>query len=135
MADLNSHAGNASYSVLADYAALAAILGVALRDAGIPAGPDRCERLGRALTVMRASTLVELHACALATMVSDPTQIEAFERVFAELFYSVSAPRQPTVMAPQPGMEIDEESAAPADETSSGAGTPAVAAAGGRGPR
>ena len=35
---------------VADYAALAAMLGVTLRDAGIPAGPDRCERLGRALT-------------------------------------------------------------------------------------
>ncbi|HUN34210.1 MAG TPA: VWA domain-containing protein [Trebonia sp.] len=105
-----------------DYAALAALLGVALREAGLPTGPDRCERLGRALTVMRASTLVELHACALATVVADPAQIEVFERVFAELFYSAAAPRQPTVMAPQPGMEIDESSAAPADESTSPGG-------------
>ena len=33
-----------------DVAALAAGLGVALRSAGLPAGPDRCERLARALT-------------------------------------------------------------------------------------
>jgi uncharacterized protein with von Willebrand factor type A (vWA) domain len=103
---------------VADYAALAAVLGVALRAAEIPAGPDRCERLGRALTVVRATTLTELHACALATMVADPTQIEAFERVFAELFYSQPGARQPTVMAPQPGMEIDDDSARPADESS-----------------
>ncbi|HTU72052.1 MAG TPA: VWA domain-containing protein [Trebonia sp.] len=104
-----------------DYAALAALLGVALREAGLPTGPDRCERLGRALTVMRASTLVELRACALATMVADPMQIEVLERVLAELFYSAVTPRQPTVVAPQPGMEIDADSAAPAEE-SSGAG-------------
>jgi uncharacterized protein len=110
---------------VADYAALAAVLGVALRAAEIPAGPDRCERLGRALTVMRAATLAELHACALATMVADPAQIEAFERVFAELFYSAPGARQPAVMAPQPGMEIDEDSARPADESSRADGSDA----------
>ena len=100
-----------------DYAALAAVLGLALRAAGIPAGPDRCERLGRALVVMGASTLTELHACALATMVADPSQIEAFERVFAELFYPGMMPRRPPpVVAPQPGMSVDADSAAPRDE-------------------
>jgi len=112
---------NGSASV-ADYAALAALLGIALREAGLPTGPDRCERLGCALAVMQASTLVEVHACALATMVADPAQIEVFERVFAELFYSALTPRQPTVMAPQPGMEIDADSAAPADESSGRSG-------------
>jgi uncharacterized protein with von Willebrand factor type A (vWA) domain len=110
----------------ADYAALAALLGVALRDAGIPIGPDRCERLGRALTVMRAVTLAELHACALATMVADPSQIEAFERVFAELFTNAPSPRQPTVMAPQPGMEIDPDGVAPPDGQSPRDGVPAL---------
>jgi hypothetical protein len=99
-----------------DYAALATVLGAALRSAGIPAGPDRCERLGRALVVMRASTLTELHACAMATMVADPSQIEAFERVFAELFYPDLVPRRPPLVAPQPGMSIDADSAAPGDE-------------------
>ena len=104
-----------------DYAALAAVLGLALRSAGIPAGPDRCERLGRALVVMRVTSLTELHACALATMVADPTQIEAFERVFAELFYPgvMRTPsRRPPVVAPQPGMSIDADSAASGDEAS-----------------
>ena len=61
-------------------------LAVALRSAGLPAGPDRSGRLAGALTVMRATTLAELHACALATMVSGPAQVDAFERVFSELF-------------------------------------------------
>jgi uncharacterized protein len=99
-----------------DYAALATVLGLALRSAGIPAGPDRCERLGRALVVMGATSLTELHACALATMVADPSQIEAFERVFAELFYPGTMPRRPPLVAPQPGMSIDADSAAPGDE-------------------
>jgi uncharacterized protein with von Willebrand factor type A (vWA) domain len=69
-----------------DVAALAAGLGAALHAAGLPVGPDRCERLARAVTVMGASSLAELRACALATMVSDPGQMTTFDRVFAALF-------------------------------------------------
>src|SRR5207253_9361905 len=60
--------------------------GIALHDAGLPVGPDRCERLARAITVMGARTVAELRACALATMVSDPGQMTTFDRVFAALF-------------------------------------------------
>ena len=65
---------------------MAAAFGVALHDAGLPVGPDRCERLARAVTVMNASSLAELRACALATMVSDPSQVPTFDRVFAAIF-------------------------------------------------
>jgi uncharacterized protein len=108
---------------LTDVAMLAAALGVALRSAGLPAGPDRCERLARAVTVMDARTIAELHACALATMVSDPSQVETFERVFAEMF-AAAAPGRPAVTAPQsqPGMTME-----PADP---GAQPPAPPAAG-----
>jgi uncharacterized protein with von Willebrand factor type A (vWA) domain len=54
----------------------------------------------------------------MATMVADPSQIEAFERVFAELFYPDAMPRRPPVVAPRQGMSIDADSAAPEDETS-----------------
>ena len=70
----------------ADVASLAAGLGTALHSAGLPVGPDRCERLARAVTVMGAHSLTELRACALATMVSDPGQMSTFDRVFAALF-------------------------------------------------
>ena len=73
-------------AAIPDVAALAAGLGMALHTAGLPVGPDRCERLARALTVMGATSLAELHACALATMVSDPGQMPVFDRVFAALF-------------------------------------------------
>ncbi len=69
-----------------DVAALAAGLGTALHTAGLPVGPDRCERLAGALTVMGARSIAELRACALATLVSDPRQMSTFERVFAALF-------------------------------------------------
>ena len=97
-----------------DYAALAAVLAVALRSAGLPAGPDRSERLAGALTVMRATTLTELHACALATMVSSPAQVDTFERVFNELF-GAGAARRPELTAPQQNMVA--ESAERADAT------------------
>ncbi len=69
-----------------DVASLAAGLGTALHTAGLPVGPDRCERLARAVTVMGARSVTELRACALATLVSDPGQVSTFERVFAALF-------------------------------------------------
>jgi uncharacterized protein len=99
----------------ADVAALAAVLTAALRAAGLPAGPDRGERLARAVTVLGATTINDLHACALATMVSGPNQVDAFERVFNELFGAggLGAPRQPEIVAPQQNMMV--ESVAPAD--------------------
>ncbi len=73
-------------SVRADVATLAAGFGTALHAAGLPVGPDRCERLARAVTVMQVSSIAELRACALATLVSDPGQLPVFDRVFAALF-------------------------------------------------
>jgi hypothetical protein len=99
----------------ADAAALAAFLAAALRAAGLPAGPDRSERLARALTVMDATTIDQLHMCALATMVSGPNQVDTFERVFNELFGmgSPGASPSPRVLAPQ--QNLTAESASPAE--------------------
>jgi uncharacterized protein len=106
-----------------DVAMLAAALGVALRSAGLPAGPERCERLARAVTVMGASTIAELHACALATMVSDPSQVDTFERVFAELF-AASTPGRPGAPAPQQVMTMEPaESPSSADPPSAQGGS------------
>jgi uncharacterized protein len=101
-----------------DYAALAAVVAVALRSAGLPAGPDRSERLAGALTVMRATSLAELHACALATMVSGPAQVDVFERVFNELFGAggPGGARPPEVTAPQPSMVVESTERADASD-------------------
>ena len=75
-------------------------LGIALHTAGLPVGPDRCERLARAVTVMGATSVAELRACALATLVSDPGQMSTFDRVFAALFGGPSPFRD---LVPPPG--------------------------------
>jgi uncharacterized protein len=99
-----------------DVASLAAGLGIALHTAGLPVGPDRCERLARAVTVMGACSIADLHACALATMVSDPAQVSTFERVFAALFgtlppldaqpYPAHPADQPADHGPGPSPEV-----------------------------
>src|ERR1700722_6581612 len=103
----------------ADYAALAAVLAVALRSAGLQAGPDRSGRLAGALTVRHATTLAELHALAAGTMVSGPAQVDAFERVFRELFGpdGPGGSLRPEVVAPQPSMVVEsvERADGPAD--------------------
>jgi uncharacterized protein with von Willebrand factor type A (vWA) domain len=127
-----------------DVAALAAGLGTAMHAAGLPVGPDRCERLARAVSVMNVHTIAELHACALATLVSDPGQVTTFERVFATLFGGPSLfgeqrlppPSAATSQAgdggePQPSARTRSQAGGWPDglrpqvtETSSGAGSP-----------
>ena len=69
-----------------DLAIIAARFGAALRDAGVPADPGRCQRFARAVTVARPATQRELYLCALATLVSGQAQIEILERVFTTMF-------------------------------------------------
>jgi len=107
-------------AVAPDVAATTAAFGVALHRAGLPVGPDRCERLARAVTVMNATSLAELRACALATMVSDPAQMPVFDRVFAAVFGGPSPagrprpPVQPSLVRP------DADRGPPADGSSAG---------------
>lgn len=69
-----------------DLPELAASFTAALHDAGIAVGPDRTRSFARALTLLAPSTTRELRHCALATLVSDPEQIELFDEVFREVF-------------------------------------------------
>jgi hypothetical protein len=102
-----------------DIGATAAAFGVALHTAGLPVGPDRCERLARAVTVMNASSLAELRACAMATMVSDPGQVPTFDRVFAAVFGAPSPLAVPLPSAqptfPEPGADKAPAAAATAE--------------------
>jgi uncharacterized protein len=82
----------------ADLALIAARLGTALHDAGVPADPGRCERFARAVPVARPATRYELYLCALATFASGPEQTETVQRVFGDLFGGVGGPA-----AGQPG--------------------------------
>jgi uncharacterized protein with von Willebrand factor type A (vWA) domain len=88
-------------------------LGIALHTAGLPVGPDRCERLARAVTVMGATTVPELRACALATMVSDPAQMATFDRVFAALFGGPSPFRDLNLPTAPPSSQPANQDGAP----------------------
>jgi len=78
-----------------DLAITAARFGAALRHAGVPADPGRCERFARAVTVARPATRRELYLCALATLVSGQSQIETLERVFNAMFGGLADPAGP----------------------------------------
>ncbi|NMH93705.1 VWA domain-containing protein [Pseudonocardia bannensis] len=66
--------------------ALVARFAAACHDAGLPVGPDRAERLARAVVTVAPRTTQRLRHCALATLVSDPAQIPVFDQVFAAVF-------------------------------------------------
>ncbi|NMH96338.1 VWA domain-containing protein [Pseudonocardia sp. K10HN5] len=66
--------------------ALVARFAAACHDAGLPVGPERAERLARAVVLVAPRTVRRLYWCALATVVSDPAQIPVFDRVFGAVF-------------------------------------------------
>jgi uncharacterized protein len=72
-----------------DLALLAARFGAALRAAGVPADPGRCERFARSVTVARPVTLPGLYLCALATLVASKEHIATLRRVFDAVFAGV----------------------------------------------
>src|SRR6516164_6089084 len=69
-----------------DLALVAARFGAALRAAGVPADPGRCERFAGAVTVARPVTVSGLYLCALATLVASKDHIETLRRVFEAVF-------------------------------------------------
>ena len=85
-----------------DLALLAARFGAALRGAGVPADPARCERFAAAVTVARPATLYQLYLCALATLVTAEAQVEPLRRVF-EAFFGPVGEEPPPGRADLPG--------------------------------
>ncbi len=73
-----------------DLAEVSARFGAALRQAGLPVGPGRCERFAAAVTVARPVTLRALYMCALATLVSSKDQAELLEIVFTQVFGAIN---------------------------------------------
>jgi uncharacterized protein with von Willebrand factor type A (vWA) domain len=79
-------AANDAVAVADDLAEVSARFGAALRQAGLPAGPGRCERFAAAVTVARPDSLRALYLCALATFVSAQDQVPLLQAVFAQVF-------------------------------------------------
>jgi uncharacterized protein with von Willebrand factor type A (vWA) domain len=69
-----------------DLPALAAAFGQRLHAAGLPMTPTRATELARALALVRPVSRRRLYWTARAVLVSDPTQVAAFDRVFFEVF-------------------------------------------------
>jgi uncharacterized protein len=69
-----------------DLPALAGAFARRLRDAGVPVTPERAARFAQALTIVRPVARRRLYWTARATLVSDATQVRAFDAVFASVF-------------------------------------------------
>jgi uncharacterized protein with von Willebrand factor type A (vWA) domain len=69
-----------------DLPALAGALGQRLHHAGVPMTPGRSADFARALRLVRPVSRRRLYWTARAVLVSDPTQVEAFDRVFFSVF-------------------------------------------------
>jgi uncharacterized protein with von Willebrand factor type A (vWA) domain len=83
-----------------DLALVAARFGAALRAAGVPADPGRCQRFAWAVTVARPVTLSGLYLCALATLVASKEHIGTLRRVFDAVFGGV--PDAPSLVSGAP---------------------------------
>jgi uncharacterized protein len=75
-----------------DLAEVAARFGAALRLAGLPVGPGRCERFAAAVMLARPKTSRDLYLCALATLVSSREHAEVLEAVFGQVFGGLDDP-------------------------------------------
>jgi uncharacterized protein len=71
---------------MSDLADVSARFGAALRRAGLPVGPGRCERFASAVTVARPRTQRALYQCALATLVSSHDHALILQAVFNQVF-------------------------------------------------
>ena len=69
-----------------DLPALAGAFGQRLHAAGVPVTPARLTGLARALALVRPISRRRLYWTARAVLVSDPTQVAAFDRVFRAVF-------------------------------------------------
>lgn len=94
-----------------DLAEVVARFGARLRRAGLPVGPDRCERFATAIIVASPQTPDALYLCALATLVSGRDQIEILQSVFAQVFGGLADPagRRGDQNPPAPGLPSSPE--------------------------
>jgi uncharacterized protein with von Willebrand factor type A (vWA) domain len=78
-----------------DLPALAGAFARRLHDAGVPVTPERAARLAQALTLTAPVSRRRLYWTARAALVTDPTQVRAFDAVFRAVFGSGATPGAP----------------------------------------
>lgn len=111
-----------------DVATLASRFAAALHRAGLPVAPERAERFAQAILLVRPETRPALRRVGLATLVSDPAQIETFDAVFAVVFSGVSDPIDRRGDSTAPPLAADTHLSS---TSGSAAGSPGEGAGGG----
>lgn len=86
-----------------DLAEVSARFGAALREAGLPVGPGRCERFAAAVTVARPTTPRALYLCALTTLVSSKDQALILRAIFEQVFGGLGKENGESPGPPGPG--------------------------------
>ena len=118
-----------------DLATVAAGFGHLLRAAGVPASPERSARFAAAVGLARPTTVDELYWLARVTLLDQHDQVEAFDRVFHQVFGGfadvagdrgdTAAPRPPSQV--RPGPRVHPRQGSPGGESD----VPSPATAGG----
>jgi uncharacterized protein len=96
-----------------DLPALAGEFGRRLREAGVPVTAERSARFPQALTLVRPVSRRRLYYTARAVFVSDPTQMQAFDQVFGEVFRGVGGDRGPEPDSSSPVAPAPSDDARP----------------------
>ncbi|HEU4512802.1 MAG TPA: VWA domain-containing protein [Nocardioidaceae bacterium] len=101
-----------------DLATVAAGFGSLLREAGVPASPERAARFASAVAIARPATVHELYWLARVTLLDQHEQVPAFDRVFAQVFGGITdvagdrgdttAPKVPPQTRPGPRVRPGE---------------------------
>ena len=95
-------------TVQLDLPALAAAFTRRLRDAGLPAGPERAARFAAALALTAPVARRRLYFTARAVFVTDPGQLRSFDAVFVEVFGG-APPRTAETLPDQQQVPAGEE--------------------------
>ncbi len=117
-----------------DLATVAAGFGSLLREAGVPASPERAARFAAAVALARPAAVHELYWLARVTLVDQHDQLDAFDRLFRQVFGGMAdvAGHRGDTAAPQlPPRTRPGPSVRPGDRPPGGASdvpTPASAA-------
>jgi hypothetical protein len=96
-------------TLVLDLPAVSSTFGRRLWEAGVPVTPERSTRFASALTLVRPVSRRRLYFTARAVFVNDPSQLRAFNRVFAEVFGGARAGADDIGMAPDPHSTTDDQ--------------------------
>ncbi|WP_051324501.1 vWA domain-containing protein [Candidatus Solirubrobacter pratensis] len=119
------HVAVAAAALELDLPPLVAAFARRLHEAGLPMTPERTARFASALALARPVARTRLYWTARAVLVSDPSQVKAFDAVFFTVFGGLTErPAPPPEDAPWAPAPPDEREAAPRRE----AGAEGVAA-------